>query len=134
MSGLEYYATAEDIPVDVVKQIAVQFVSEQQKENDDDPNFTYSDVELYGIFFLEGKEDAWADENQLHIVTHYNMLENNGEVKFSYYTPLYIKDILVSSDGSISLQRDDCVSSFFFDSAEAYTEKYEDNYDITKIG
>ena len=134
VSGLEYYATAEDIPVDVVKQIAVQLVSEQQKENDDDPNFTYSDVELYGIFFLEGKEDAWADKNQLHIVTHYNMLENNGKVKFSYYTPLYIKDILVSSDGSISLQRDDCVSSFFFDSAEAYAEKYEENYNITKIG
>ena len=134
VSGLEYYATAEDIPVDVVKQIGVQLVTEQQKENDEDPNFTYSDVELYGIFFLEGKEDAWADENQLHIVIHYNMLENNGEVKFSYYTPLYIKDILVSSDGSISLQRDDCISAFFFDSAEAYTEKYEENYDITKIG
>ena len=134
VSGLEYYATAKDLPMDIVRQIGLQLVSEQQKENDEDPNFTYSDVELYGIFFLEGKEDAWADENQLHFVIHYNMLEDNGEVKYSYYTPLYIKDILVPTDGNISLQRDDCVSLFFYDSPDAYTEKYEYDYNITKIG
>ena len=134
VSGLEYYATAEDLPMDVVKQIGAQLVSERQKKNDEDPNFNYSDVEMYGIFFLEGKEDAWADENQLHFVIHYNMLKDNGEVKYSYYTPLYIKDILVKADGSISLQCDDCVSLFFYDTAEDYTEKYEDDYDITKIG
>ncbi len=133
VSGLEYYATIADLPMDVLQQIGQQLVSEKQKENDEDPNFTYSNVELYGIFFLEGKEDAWADENQLHFVIHYNMLEDSGEVRYSYYTPMYIKDILVSADGTISLHRDDCVSLFFYDSAEDYTNKYKDDYDITKI-
>ncbi len=133
VSGLEYYATAENIPMDVVKQIGAQLVSEQQKENDEDPNFSYSDVELYGIFFLEGKDGAWADNNQLHFVIHHNMLKDNGEVRHTYYTPYYIKDILVQADGSISLQRDDCGSLFFYSSAEAYIEKYESNYNITKI-
>ena len=133
-SAAEHYATVEELPMDVVQEIANQLVSEQQKENDEDPNFTYSNVELYGIFFLEGKEDAWADENQLHFVIHYNMLDDNGEVKNVYYTPMYIKDILVQADGSISLQRDDCVAPFFYDSEEAYTAKYEGDYNITQIG
>ena len=133
-SAVQHYATAEELPMDIVKQIGAQLVSEQQKKNDEDPNFTYTDVELYGIFFLEGKEDAWADENQLHFVIHYNMLDDNGEVQNVYYIPMYIKDILVQADGSISLQRDDCVSLFFYDSPEAYTEKYADDYDITEIG
>lgn len=133
-SAVEHYAAVDELPMDVVQQIATQLVSEQQKENDEDPNFTYTDVELYGIFFLERKEDTWADENQLHFVIHYNMLGDNGEVKNVYYTPMYIKDILVQADGSISLHRDDCVAPFFYDSAEDYTEKYEADYDITKIG
>ena len=133
-SSVKHYATADEIPMDIAKQIADQLVSEKQNENDSDPNFNYTDVELYGIFFLEGKEDAWGDENQLHFVIHYNMLNNNGEVQNACYTPMYIKDILVQADGSISLQRDDCVSLFFYDSAEAYTDKYEGDYNITKIG
>ena len=133
-SSVQHYATADEIPMDIAQQIADQLVSEKQKENDADPNFTYTDVELYGIFFLEGKEDAWADENQLHFVIHYNMLDDNGEVQNVYYIPVYIKDIVVQADGSISLQRDDCVVPTFYDSAEAYTDKYADNYDIAEIG
>ncbi len=133
-SSVQHYATADEIPMDIAQQIADQLVSEKQKDNDADPNFTYTDVELYGIFFLEGKEDAWADENQLHFVIHYNMLDDNGEVQNVYYTPMYIKDIIVQADGRITLQRDDCVAPFSYSSAEAYTEKYADDYDITEIG
>lgn len=61
------------------------------------------------------------------------MLKGDGEVEYSYYIPLYIKDILVLADGSISLQRDDCVSLFFYDSAEAYFEKYKVDYNISQI-
>ena len=62
------------------------------------------------------------------------MLDDNGEVRNVYYTPKYIKDIIVQVDGSISLQRDDCVAPVSYGSAEAYTEKYADDYDITEIG
>lgn len=134
VSGLEYYATAEDLPMDTVKEIAAQIVAEEQAENDSDPYFTYSDVELYGIFFMTGKDGAWADENQLHFVIHYNMLEDDGSVRFSYYIPLYIKDIIAKADGTVAISRDDCVSLFFYDTAEGYLDKYENDYDITKIG
>ena len=46
VSGLEYYATAEDIPMDVVQEIASQLIEEKQQENDSDSLFTYTDVEL----------------------------------------------------------------------------------------
>ena len=134
VSGLEYYATADDLPMDVVQQIAAQLVSENQEENDNDPNFTYTDVELYGIFFMVGKEGSGADANQLHFVIHYNMLEGNGDIRFSYYIPLYIKKILASADGTVTIKRDDCSSLFFYDTAEDYLESYEDKYDITQIG
>jgi len=113
VSGLEYYATAEDLPMDTVNEIATQIVAEEQAENDSDPNFTYTDVELYGVFFMTGKEDAWADENQLHFVIHYDMLEDDGSVRFSYYIPLYITDILAAADGTVTISREDCVSLFF---------------------
>lgn len=133
VSGLEYYATAEDIPMDVVQEIASQLVAEEQEENDSDPNFTYTDVELYGIFFMTGKEDAWADENQLHFVIHYDMLEDDGSVRFSYYIPFYIKDIIAAADGTVTISREDCASPLFYDTAEDYIEKYEEDYDISQI-
>lgn len=134
VSGLEYYATAEDIPMDVVQEIASQLVVEEQAENDSDPNFTYTDVELYGIFFMTGKEDAWADENQLHFVIHYDMLEDDGSIRFSYYIPFYIKDIIAAADGTVTISREDCASPLFYDTAEDYIEKYEEDYDISQIG
>lgn len=134
VSGLEYYATAEDLPMDTVNAIAAQIVADEQAENDSDPNFTYSNVELYGIFFMTGKEGAWADENQLHFVIHYNMLEDDGSVRFAYYIPLYIKDIIAAADGTVTISREDCVSLFFYDTAEGYLDNYEDDYDIAKIG
>ena len=134
VSGLEYYAAAEDIPMDVVQEIASQLVAEEQEENDSDPNFTYTDVELYGIFFMTGKEDAWADENQLHFVIHYDMLEDDGSVRFSYYIPFYIKDIIAAADGTVTISREDCASPLFYDTAEDYIEKYKDDYDISQIG
>lgn len=133
VSGLEYYATAEDLPMDTVKEIAAQIVAEEQAENDSDPNFKYSNVELYGIFFMTGKEGAWADENQLHFVIHYNMLEADGSVRFSYYIPLYLKDIIAEADGTVTISREDCVSLFFYNTAEEYFNYYEDDYDISKI-
>ena len=133
VSGLEYYATAEDLPMDTVKEIAAQIVAEEQAENDSDPNFTYSDVELYGIFFMTGKEGAWADENQLHFVIHYNMLESDGSVRFSYYIPLYRRDIIAEADGTVTISREDCVSLFFYNTAEEYFNYYEGDYDISKI-
>lgn len=133
-SAVKHYAAVDELPMDIVQEIANQLVLEQQKENDEDPNFTYTAVELYGIFFLERKEDAWADENQLHFVIHYNMLDDNGEVMNVYYTPMYIKNIQVQADGRVSLQRDDCAALFFYDSAENYIEEYESNYAIRQIG
>lgn len=134
VSGLEYYATAEDLPMDTVKEIAAQIVAEEQAENDSDPNFKYSNVELYGIFFMTGKDGAWADENQLHFVIHYNMLESDGSVRFSYYIPLYIKDIIAEADGTVTISREDCASPFFYNTAEGYLRYYEDDYNITQIG
>ena len=133
VSGLEYYATAEDLPMDTVKEIAAQIVAEEQAENDSDTVFTYTDVELYGLFFMTGKDGAWADENQLHFVIHYNMLESDGSVRFSYYIPLYIKDIIAEADGTVTISREDCVSLFFYNTAEEYFNYYEGDYDISKI-
>ena len=135
VSGLEYYATAEDLPLDVVQEIASQLVEEKQQENDSDSLFTYSDVELYGVFFMTGKEDTWTDENHLHFIIHYDMLEDNGDIRFSYYIPFYVQDILVAADGSISIGRDDCSSSaFFYDTPESYLENYEYSCNIVQIG
>ena len=132
--AVQHYATAEDIPMDVVQEVASQLVAEKQSENDSDPNFTYTDVELYGIFFMTGKKDAWADENQHHFVIHYDMLEDDGSIRFSYYIPFYIKDIIADADGTVTINREDCASPIFYDTAEDYLENYEDKYDITKIG
>lgn len=134
VTGLEYYASAEDLPMDVVRQIGAQLVAEQTKENENNTIFTYSDVELYGIFFLTCKEGAWAEVNQLHFVIHYNMLDDNGDVRNSYYIPYYIENILVDTEGNISIQREDCLAPFFYDTAESYIGRFEDAYDITQIG
>lgn len=132
--AVQHYATAEDIPMDVAKEIASQLVAEKQTENDSDPNFTYTDVELYGIFFMTGKEDTWADENQLHFVIHYDMLEDDGSIRFSYYIPFYIKDIIAAADGTVTISREDCASPLFYDAAEDYINKFEEDFDISQIG
>lgn len=132
--AVQHYATAEEIPMDVVQEIAAQLVAAKQAENDSDTNFTYTDVELYGIFFMTSREGAWADENQLHFVIHYDMLETDGSIRFSNYIPFYIKDIIVAVDGTVTISSEDCSSPTSYDTAEDYLERYEENYDITKIG
>ena len=44
-----------------------------------------------------------------------------------------IKDIIAEADGTVTISREDCVSLFFYNTAEEYFNYYEGDYDISKI-
>ncbi len=102
VSGLPAYATLETLPKEKFLEFADKFVATQQAENDNEgyDAFTYSDVEIYGVFFGKVKEDsAEQHDNKVTILITYDKYID-GKYDRTDYLPLVFKDILINADGT----------------------------------
>lgn len=139
VSGLDTYATAEDLPMDVVWSIAKQFAAEKQAEigNDDGESMWVStDVIVAGIYFAEyGEPETSGYSSVLHILISYDEYYRNGEFFGTYCHPLTFRNITMDVDGNINISYEDGSGSFFFyDSVEEYLEGIDGDYTVTKVG
>lgn len=137
VTGLGAYAKASDLPLGKIHEIANRVVAEKQVDLDAEgiAQFTYSDVKVYGIYFLEEKTDAISSSvNELHILTCYDFFVK-GELRSTNYLLYIFKNLKTDANGNIKIEYDDgSHGGTFFTEAEAYFNKYEDRYTITEVG
>lgn len=135
VSGLGAYAAVTDLPMNEIQRLADRYVTEQQAENDAEgvESFSYSDVALYGIYFMQEKEDAFmANHNELHILICYDFYIG-GEYDRTNYIPLVFKNIVADAEGKVALVYEEGSTNYFYTDIESYTLKLEEKYVVNKI-
>lgn len=134
VSGLSRYATKDDIPAATIAPIAQQFIAEKEAALEPTSMFTYSPVELYGVYYAEAEEGKFSfHENELHILIVYTQYMY-GEYHSTIYLPLYFENVLIDTDGNINIDYEDGQrSAFFYTDAEKYINDLSEDYKVTKI-
>lgn len=138
VSGLDRYATAADLPMDVVWAIAERFAAEKQEDLDGRKNewWTYSDVVIAGIYFLEEKNSGatWC-VNELHILITYSYFDVEENVCVgTYCEPLAFEGVIIDTEGNVNLAYEDGERHIFpFESVEECLNSISDEYTITKV-
>lgn len=136
VSGLPSYATLETLPKEKFLGFADKFVASQQVENDNEgyKAFTYSNVDIYGIFFGKVKENSVEqNDNKLAILITYDMYID-GKYDRTNYLPLVFEDILINADGTNDTTYEDGRGTgFFYSEAHDYMDSFYEDYNVLKI-
>lgn len=132
VSGLDEYLTDSDLlPEDKIRDIIAQYVPTCQK--DDNSIFTYSAPTYYKTYFCIGKEDIiGADFNRLLVYACYDEYMD-GAYRWTVYTPLTFRNLLLTADGDIELEYGDGQSSVFQTSPESVEEYMEEQYIVDEV-
>lgn len=132
VSGLDEYLTDSDLlPEDKIRDIIAQYVPTCQKE--DNSIFTYSAPTYYKTYFCIGKEDViGADFNRLLVYACYDEYMD-GVYRWTVYTPLTFRNLLLTADGNIELEYSDGQSSVFQTSPESVEEYMEEQYIVDEV-
>lgn len=132
VSGLDEYLTDSDLlPEDKIRDIIAQYVPTCQKE--DSSIFTYSAPTYYKTYFCVGKDGViGADFNRLLVYACYDEYMD-GEYRWTVYTPLTFRNLLLNADGTIELEYSDGQSSVFQTSAESVEEYMEKEYEVDEV-
>lgn len=132
VSGLDEYLTDSDLlPEEKIRDIIAQYVPTCQKENNS--IFTYSAPIYYKTYFCIGKEDViGADFNRLLVYACYDEYMD-GAYRWTVYTPLTFRNLLLTADGTIELEYSDGQNSVFQTSPESVEEYMEEQYFVDEI-
>lgn len=136
VSGLKEYATPETIPVETFKSFANQFAAGIQTDRDNATSsiYTYSKVEVCGMYFAVVKEDGFAyNDNEFHIIISYKEYVR-GKYSETIYLPLVFENLILNKDGSVDVEYTDGQTSIFaYDDIDKYLNELKENYTVTEI-
>ena len=126
-----YVTSADELPMETIAELALAFLAETEDGAEDDFLFTYTDPQLYGVYFLTLKpEEQYGYRNVLKIVVYYDEYLR-GEYYATIYEPLDFYNLTINEDGTVSgLEYDAANSGTFNTNIEEHIAKYDD-YDIT---
>lgn len=132
VSGLDAYLTdAELLPNDQVREIIDQYIPVSGEENLD--FWTYGEPIYYKTYFCVGKDNKiTADRNRLEIVACYDAYLN-GEYRWTTYSVLTFRDVLVRADGTIKLVYEDGIRIVGYHDVDEMLEAMEENYTVTEV-
>ena len=132
VSGLDEYLNDSDLlPEDKIRDIIAQYIPTCQKE--DNSIFTYSAPTYYKTYFCVGKDDViGADFNRLFVYASYDEYMD-GEYRWTVYTPLTFRNLILTADGTIELEYSNGQSSVFQTSPESVEEYMEEEYIVDEI-
>ena len=132
VSGLDEYLTDSDLlPEDQIREIINQYVIDKQKE--DDFIFSYGETTYYKTYFCLGKEGAiGADFSRLYIYVCYDEYMN-GNYRWTVYTPLTFRNLIMKADGTIELNYEDGENAVFQTSPESVEEYMEELYIVDEV-
>ena len=129
VSGLDEYLTDSSLlPMNTIQDIIDQYVPSCQKA--DNSIFTYGVPAYYKTYFCVGKDDViGADFNQLLVYACYDEYVD-GQYRWTVYTPLVFRNLILKADGSIDIEYSDGANTVFQTSPEA-VDAYMDDLNIT---
>ena len=132
VSGLDEYLTdSKLLPEDKIREVIEQFIPACRKE--DDFIFTHSEPAYYKTFFCVGKEDViGADFNRLYIYVCYDQ-HMDGNYRWTVYTPLTFRNLVLTADGSIDLEYENGENSVFQTSPESVEEYMKELYIVDEV-
>lgn len=132
VSGLDEYLTDADLlPEDKIRDIIAQYVPASQEE--DDFIFSYSESVYYKTYFCVGKENhILADINRLEIYVCSDQYMN-GEYRWTVYTPLILRNIILKADGTIDLSYEDGYTAVFYTDPDGLVESLEEDYFVEEV-
>lgn len=136
VEGLGEYATLETVPVGTLQVHAKQFASEREALNKEETSsmFSYSDVEVYGIYFAKTKDPALTyNDNEVHILISY-VQYLYGEYHSTIYLPLVFENVALDEDGTVPIDYEDgSGSGSFYTDADEYLSNISEDFTVTKI-
>ena len=132
VSGLDEYLTDSDLlPEDKILEIIDRYVPASQKE--DDFIFNYSESTYYKTYFCIGKENRiLADINRLEVYVCCDEYMN-GEYRWTVYTPLIFRNIILNADGTIDLSYEDGYTAVFYTDPDGLVESLEEDYFVEEV-
>lgn len=132
VSGLDEYLTDSDLlPEDKIRGIVDQYVSASQKEDND--FFTYSESVYYKTYFCVGREDGFGiDFNRLEVFVCYDEFMD-GEYRWTVYTPLTFRNLILAADGTINLEYEDGYNAVFYTDSDELLEKLGEDYTVEEV-
>ena len=132
VEGLPSYITeASQVPVDEVKSLAADFLKEKQANIKDEAFFSYSDVKLYGIYFMEPKEGTYEDPSLWIVVSCKEYMD--GSFRDNLYFPLKFDDPIIQPDGTMGYKWDDGEHATFLTGDSFPMEYVTAKYNVTNI-
>ena len=132
VSGLDAYLTDEGLlPKDQVREIINQYIPVSGEKNLD--FWTYGEPSYYKTYFCVGKDNKiTADWNRLEIVACYDAYLN-GEYRWTTYSVLTFRNVVVRADGAIELAYKDGIRIAGYHGADEMLETMEENYTVTEV-
>lgn len=110
-----YVSSADQIPLDVIEQIATLFLEEKRQELQYDGYFTYDEITYQGAFFYlkKGGESA-RYENILRFDVSYDRYMH-GELLRTEHTYLDFVNVLIDSAGTVMLNYEEGTQIMIYD-------------------
>ena len=132
VSGLDEYLTDSDLlPEDKIRDIIAQYIPTCQKE--DDFLFTYTDSVYYKTYFCIGRKDRFGtDFNRLEVFACYDEYMD-GEYRWTVYTPLTFRNLLLSAEGTVDLEYKDGYNAIFYTDPDELLETLETEYVVEEV-
>lgn len=132
VSGLDEYLTDSDLlPDDKIRDIIAHYIPTCQKE--DDFLFTYTDSVYYKTYFCVGKEDRFGtDFNRLEVFACYDEYMD-GEYRWTVYTPLTFRNMILSAEGTVDLEYEDGYNAVFYTDPDELLKKLEADYIVEEV-
>lgn len=109
-----------------------QFMDAEKKKHEEDGYFTYSEIELDGIYFAQ-KKGGSQSSNKLYILISYDRYMPDGALNFHMCAALGFADIVVDSEGNILLAYEDGKRESEYHTAEEFIKNLEEKYLVTKV-
>ena len=133
ISGLVNYATSvSQFSIDQISSFANQFLEEEKDKEVD--IFSYSDFKHHNTWFCVQKEGVSYNNtyNMLRICVSYKEYLR-GEYRRTVYTFLDFKNVLVDSNGKVSLKYDDGNNSTFTTNIEKSLLELKEDYMVSEV-
>ena len=132
VSDLDAYLTEQDqLPEDQIREIIDQYIPVSQEE--DDFIFTYGESVYYKTYFCVGDKGViGADINRLMVFACCDEYMD-GEYRWTVYTPLIFRDLIIKADGTVDLEYGDGVTEVFYTDPDVLVESLEEEYTVEEV-
>lgn len=130
------YPTADMLSAEMFQDIVDRLIAEQTEEHQNEEYgdlFTYSEIQIAGIYFREKRPDGDAyHENELHIILTYDRFYC-GELNFHMCTAMVFRNITLGAENSVNIRYENGEIESYYLTLEEYFANMDGDYRIAEL-